>query len=112
MVVTTAGARERSAIMSAHREAPATSRTAEMKVANIGFMLDRMGQDCSPLQFLRELTENATQAIQATPEGRGEIVWDVDWNTHILSDGLYKLCCIDTGVGMTGDEMYRYINML
>jgi hypothetical protein len=27
-----------------------------MTVDNVGFLLDRLGQDCSPLQYLRELT--------------------------------------------------------
>ena len=89
------------------------AHTLPMSVDNTGFMLDRLGQDCSPLQFVRELTQNAIEAIAETPEGRGEIVWDVDWNTWTLSDGrLYKLACIDTSVGMTGEEMLRYINML
>lgn len=89
------------------------SPTLPMTVHNTGFMLDRLGKDCSPLQFLRELTQNAIEAIADTPEGRGEIVWDVDWNQWELSDGrLYKLTCIDTGIGMTGEEMLQYINML
>ena len=41
----------------------------------------------------------------------GEIVWDVDWNTYDLT-GVYKLCVTDTGCGMTGEEMVRYINQL
>ena len=28
-----------------------------MSVRNVGFLLDRLGQDCAPLQFLRELTQ-------------------------------------------------------
>jgi hypothetical protein len=82
-----------------------------MSVDNTGFMLDRLGQDCSPLQFLRELTQNAIQAIEETSEDHGEIIWDVDWNRLDLS-GIYKLSCIDTGIGMTGPEMLKYINML
>lgn len=85
--------------------------TLPMTVANTGFMLDRLGKDCSPLQFLRELTQNAIEAIQALPERSGQIVWDVDWVTFDLS-GVYKLCVTDTGVGMTGDEMVEYINRL
>lgn len=87
------------------------TRTLSMTVHNTGFMLDRMGKDCSPLQFLRELTQNAIEAITETPESRGEVIWDVDWNRWDLT-GVYKLACIDTGIGMTGDEMLKYINML
>ncbi len=82
-------------------------QTLAMSVANIGFMLERLGRDCDDLQFLRELTENALQA------GATEIVWDVDWQLWELSGGeLYKLCCIDNGSGMSGEEMLLYINQL
>jgi hypothetical protein len=83
-----------------------------MSVDNTGFMLDRLGQDCSPLQFLREITENAVQAVQAAGKDSGRVIWDVDWNRLELAPGVFKLACIDTGIGMTGPEMLRYINML
>ena len=86
-------------------------KTLPMTVANTGFMLDRLGQDCSPLQFLRELTQNSIEAIGESPNAEGEVVWDVDWNTQALT-GKYKLCIIDTGVCMTGDEIVEYINRL
>ncbi len=91
----------------------AAEHTLPMTVANTGFMLDRLGKDCAPLQFLRELTQNAIEAVDAAHDGAGEIVWDVDWITHDLSDVYkYKLCIVDNGVGMTGDEMVRFINQL
>ena len=85
--------------------------TRPMQVSNTSFMLDRLGEDCSPLQFLRELTQNAIEGIQRLPEKTGEVVWDVDWNTHALT-GIFKVCVIDNGVGMTGEEMMQYINAL
>src|SRR5260221_858489 len=85
--------------------------TLPMQVKNMRFMLDRLGQDCAPLQFLRELTQNAVEAILETPDRRGEVVWDVDWN-HFELTGQYKLSITDNGVGMTGDEMVQYINQL
>lgn len=88
-----------------------TERTLAMTVRNTGFMVDRLGQDCAPLQFLRELTQNSIEAIQATPSCSGDIVWDVDWDTYDLQ-GVHKLCVIDNGCGMTGDEMVQYINQL
>src|SRR5688572_11578956 len=86
-------------------------RMLPMSVANTGFMLDRLGQDCSPLQFLRELTQNAKEAIEALPEPTGVIQWDVDWNWLALK-AQYKLTIVDSGVGMTGPEMVEYINKL
>jgi hypothetical protein len=84
--------------------------TVAMTVKNTGFLLDRLGQDCHPLQFLRELTQNSIEAIQRTNES-GEIVWDVDWN-YLDLEGVKKLCVIDTGEGMTGLEMVEHINKL
>ena len=37
-------------------------QTMNMGVANIGFMLERLGADCDDLQYLRELTKNSLEA--------------------------------------------------
>jgi hypothetical protein len=80
-------------------------RTMVMKVANLGFLLERLGEDCDDLQYLRELTQNALEA------GAKTVVWDVDW-MMLQVNGTFKLCCIDDGVGMTGEEMVKHINRL
>lgn len=92
------------------RPGPSLRKTSPITVRNTGFLLDRLGQDCHPLQFLRELTQNAIQAIQRTGKP-GEITWDCDWNTLDLQ-GVKKLCIIDSGDGMTGPEMVEHINAL
>jgi hypothetical protein len=101
--------------ISAHHPTPKSSDTTlEMKVANMTFMLERLSQDCAPLQFIRELTENAIDSIAALGDGHGgEIRWDVDWTRYDLEpkEG-YKLAVIDTGIGMTGPEMVNFINQL
>lgn len=82
-----------------------------MSVHNVGFLLDRLGLDCAPLQFLRELTQNSIEAIART--GRpGQVIWDVDWTSYDLAGGPMKLCVTDTGDGMTGGDMLRFINQL
>lgn len=91
----------------------ASSDTLALTVHNTGFLLDRLGADCHPLQFLRELTQNAIEAIQHTREKTGEVLWDVDWTPYELGEHLaYKLCITDNGCGMTGEEMVKYINQL
>jgi len=90
---------------------PAGKATLNMGVDNTGFLIDRLGDDCHALQFLRELTQNSIEAILDTSDKEGEIVWDVDWN-HFDLTGIYKLSITDTGIGMTGEEMLRYINHL
>jgi hypothetical protein len=82
-----------------------------MSVANMTFLVNRLGDDCSPLQYIRELTQNAIEGIQLSG-GSGEVVWDVSWAHYALDPGVYKLSCIDTGAGMTGEEMVKYINEL
>ncbi len=86
----------------------AAKRTTRMGVANVGFMVDRLGHDCHPLQYLRELTQNSIEALRGQA---GEVVWDVDWNHYDLT-GDYKLAIVDNGIGMTGEEMLKYINQL
>jgi hypothetical protein len=87
--------------------------TLALSVLNTGFLLDRLGTDCHPLQFLRELTQNSIEAIQRTSSKKGDIVWDVDWTPYELGEHpAYKLCVTDNGCGMTGDEMVKYINQL
>ena len=82
-----------------------------MTVDNVGFLLDRLGQDCSPLQYLRELTQNAIEAVLRTGQP-SQIIWDVDWTSYDFHGGPKKLCVVDTGDGMTGDDMIRFINQL
>ena len=90
---------------------PLLENTLPITVANTGFLLDRMGLDCHPLQFLRELTQNSIESILKTPGKTGEIIWDVDWQ-QFGESGRYKLCITDNGQGMTGDELVAYINAL
>lgn len=80
-----------------------------MTVKNMTFLVDRLGEDCSPLQFIRELTQNSIDA--ARPSQPCQVIWDVDWAYYRLT-GVRKLACIDTGQGMTGEEMVSFINEL
>lgn len=86
---------------------------APMQVSNMAFLIERLYQDCSQLQFLRELTRNSIESIQRVKKGVGIIKWDVDEILAEASGGAqFKLCIVDTGVGMTGPDMVKYINQL
>jgi hypothetical protein len=63
-----------------------------MQVGNTSFMLDRLGEDCSPLQFLRELTQNAIEAIGRLPEKKGDVIYHVDWNNYTPNGSFQALC--------------------
>ena len=86
----------------------------ELTVANPTFLLERLGSECTDLQGLRELTVNGLDAINAQgPVASGRVVWDMDWLRFDASGGrVRKLSVIDTGTGMTAEQLLRYINQL
>jgi hypothetical protein len=84
-----------------------SDQTFAMQVANLGFLLERLGADCGDQQYLRELTMNSLEA------GAKNVHWDVDWKLFEGSGrNLYKLSCIDDGRGMSAREMVQHINNL
>lgn len=86
--------------------------TRRIEVGNLTFMFERLAADCDPLQYLRELTQNAIEATRKVgPTHQGVAVWDYD-SEIFEKTGVKKLCLIDNGVGMSGEEMVRYINHL
>lgn len=91
------------------------SVTKPMTVANIAFLLDRLAADTPPNQQIRELTQNAIEAItrrhNAGSNADGLIKWDIDWE-HLRQTGQYKLCIVDNGDGMTPEQMMSYLNSL
>jgi hypothetical protein len=38
-------------------------RTRELKVANVAFLINKIGQECTDWQYLRELVKNGMDAI-------------------------------------------------
>jgi hypothetical protein len=85
-------------------------------VRNAPFTLELIARDVPFLQFLREFTRNGIEAIEAfrasaDPHFRGEVIWTYDRNLYDLT-GQKKLVCIDTGVGMSAEELPVYVNEL
>ena len=89
--------------------------TRAMQVANIAFLLDRLAADTPPNQQIRELTENALEAIERRQKAgdpvEGIIRWDVDWD-NLKRTNQYKLSIVDNGDGMTSQQMLDYLNAL
>ena len=89
------------------------------KVADSGYtkMLERFARECPKNQFLREFVKNGVQAIQRhisetnQHNYKGQIEVDVNWYHKDLS-GLTKISFTDNGIGMSGDEMIKYVNDL
>ncbi|MDA8971870.1 hypothetical protein N9F41_00175 [bacterium] len=88
------------------------SQILKSRVAEEGYtaLLERLGKDCTPTQFIREFAYNSIEAIERT--GKPGNLWiDVNWK-HFDETGVYKLSFLDTGDGMSGEEMVKYINQL
>jgi hypothetical protein len=84
-------------------------------VKDPGFTLDLMARECPPTQFVREYTKNGIEAVDAyrrlvDPDYRGKVLWTVAPDTLGLSAP--KLAVIDSGIGMSADELPAYINDL
>jgi hypothetical protein len=56
-----------------------------MSVDKMGFLIDKLFDDCAPLQFVRELTKNSVESITRLPNSTGEIRWDIDWTRFDLT---------------------------
>ena len=97
-----------------HDPSAAADGWHELAVANPTFLLERLGSECTDLQGLRELTVNGLDAIAALGADRpGRVVWDLDWERFEASGGcVRKLSIIDTGTGMTAEQLRHYINQL
>ena len=89
--------------------------TQAMRVSNTAFLVERLAQDTPPLQYLRELTRNAIEAIEERQKagwnGEGSVVWDLDWPLY-QAQGYAKLQCSDNGTGMSGSDIETNINQL
>lgn len=78
-------------------------------VAGWNFGLDKLNRELDRHQFIRELTQNSIEAVGQTENGVGDVVWEL-YPLEVQGETVNKLCCIDSGVGMTGPELVEYIN--
>ena len=86
--------------------------TLNMKVPILGlsFLLERMGADCAPLQYLREFIQNCIDSFLRNGLS-GEIVIDVD-KPFLDNFDRRKLSITDNAGGMDRDEIVTFINAL
>ena len=80
----------------------------EMKTNNTTVSVDLLGQGCGPMQFVRELTQKSIEAILSTKKP-GNILWTYD-KTYLKEFKVRKLCIIDNGRGMNGEELRLQMN--
>ena len=91
-------------------QSPPDAGFMPMAVNNTSFLLDRLGQDCHPLQQIRELTQNGIEAILRTGSP-GQIVWEAEpFGVDSASKPIFKLSVTDTGdPGNLEDRAAKFI---
>ncbi len=82
-----------------------------LEVAHTSFLLERLGQDCEPLQYLRELTQNSLEAIGRNGQ-HGDILWHAVPVSFPSGKSGIKLSITDSGDGMIAGELESHINRL
>ena len=71
-------------------------------------LIQNLGRDCPPSQYLREFLKNAIEACQRTSEKNYQII--LDFNEDIYKEtGYYKMSFIDNGDGMSDEQMLEQI---
>lgn len=73
-------------------------------------LIQRLGRDCTPTQFVREFVQNSIEAIQRT-DSPGQVIIDVNWH-WFEETSVHKISFIDNGDGMTPDQMLQHLNNL
>ncbi len=79
--------------------------TQVMGVRNTAFILEKLASETSPVQLVRELTQNSFEADSTN------VFWGYD-EAHFEATGVRKLSITDNGKGMTPDQMIEYLNNL
>ena len=81
-----------------------------MKTKNTAFSVEILGNQCAPMQYVRELTQNSIEAIREKG-GSGQILWTFDRETE-KNTGIRKLCILDNGAGMDGEDIRNLMNRM
>lgn len=79
----------------------------DMGVDNVGFLIENLGADAAPLQYIRELVQNEIESILRSGASSGQI--EIDYEEV---EGVRKLRITGNGEGMTPDEVAANLNRL
>ena len=78
-----------------------------MGVHDVGFLIENLGADAAPLQYIRELVQNELESIARAGVSNGQI--EIDYRDV---KGVRKLRITGNGTGMTPDEVADNLNRL
>lgn len=84
-----------------------TALIDDMGVNDVGFLIESLGADAAPLQYVRELVQNELESIGRAGIENGQI--EIDYRDV---KGVRKLRITGNGAGMTPDEVSNNLNRL
>src|ERR1700733_1571652 len=88
-----------------------TFLATEVNPSGLTALIQNLGRDCHPTQFLREFSKNALEACQRSGVADCKVI--VDYNAALYdTTKLHKMCFIDTGDGMSPEQMLSLLNNL
>lgn len=79
-----------------------SATVTKLRVKDEDFLVASMIERCPRSMMLRELLKNALEAASAAPEGQRRVEFSA-----LEVDGAPKLAIWNTGIGLTGPELYR-----
>jgi hypothetical protein len=83
----------------------------EVNPSGLTALIENLGRDCHPTQFLREFAKNAIEACQRSPDSPHKVI--VDFNSSLYERSrIHKISFIDTGDGMSANQMLSLLNNL
>ena len=84
-----------------------------MNDAGMTALINNLGRDCLPEQYIREFTKNSIEAILRAKENNGVITIDVNWVDWYYQDSNPTyISFTDNGIGMSPQEMSNLLNKL
>ncbi len=84
-----------------------------MNDAGMTALINNLGRDCLPEQYIREFTKNCIEAILRAKESKGVIVIDTNWvDWYYMENNPTYISFTDNGIGMSPSEMSNLLNKL
>ncbi len=86
-------------------------KPTSVNVQGLTALINNLGRDCTPEQFMREFVQNALEACQRTGLTDRRVVVDYNQGIHERS-GMFKMCFTDNGDGMSLTQMNNLLNSI
>jgi len=86
-------------------------KPTSVNVQGLTALINNLGRDCTPEQFMREFVQNGLEACQRTGLPDRRVVVDYNHGIHERS-GMFKMSFTDNGDGMSLTQMHNLLNSI